>query len=370
MWRRGRGVPVARRNVHADGRRLIANVVGVAAALSLILILQGLWIAFQRQSTAYVDNVGADLFVAEPGTSAFLGETSRMSSAVTASVASIDGVRAVAPIVARGAVLDLHGRKQFATLVGADPAAFGGPWSLAEGRAPRSDDEVALDASMAAQHDITVGNTLTIVDRRFEVVGLSDGTRSWMLAFVFVTLDAAQRSLGTPGTVSYVLVRTDDPATVADRIANATELSVLPVAEIRANDRALIARSIERPLDLMLALAFLAGTLIVGLTAYAHVVDRFREYGVLRALGAGRGRLFGIVLEQTITVVILGIVVSIPATLGAAAVIEALRPQLETDMTAGALAVAIAAGISMAILGAILPTRRVARLDPAQVYRS
>ena len=363
-------VPVARRNLAADAHRSVANVAGVAAALALILILQGLWIAFQRQSTAYVDNVGADLFVAEPGTTAFLGETSRIPETTADLVASVPGVDAVAPIVARGALLDLHGRKQFATVIGADPTSFGGAWSVTLGRTPRADDEVVLDESLAAQHDIALGDTVTIVDRSFDVVGVSDGTRSWMLAFVFVTLDAAQTSMRTPGTASYVLVRTGAPGPVADGIERATGLTVLPTALVRGNDRALIARSIEGPLNLMIALAFLAGTLIVGLTAYAHVVERFREYGVLRALGVSGRRLFAIVFGQTAAVVGAGIVVSLPLFVAASVAIAALRPQLETDLTAGSLALVLAAGIAMAFVGAVLPTRRVSKLEPAEVYRS
>jgi putative ABC transport system permease protein len=364
------GVPVARRNLAVDAHRSIANVAGVAAALALILILQGLWIAFQRQSTAYVDNVGADLFVAEPGTTAFLGETSRIPEATADVVASVPGVDAVAPIVARGAVLDIHGRKQFATVVGADPTSFGGPWTISLGRMPRADDEVVLDESLAAQHDIALGDTLTIVDRSFDVVGVSDGTRSWMLAFVFVTLDAAQASMRTPGTVSFVLVRTGAPGSVSDAIEQATGLAVLPTTVVRDNDRALIARSIERPLDLMIALAFLAGTLIVGLTAYVHVIERYREYGVLRALGVSGRRLFGIVFGQTAAVVGVGIVVSLPLFVAASAAIAALRPQLETDLTTGSIVLVAVAGIAMAIVGAVLPTRRVSKLEPAEVYRS
>ena len=58
------GVPVGRRNLFADRRRLVISVVGVAAALALIRLLQGLWLGFQRQITAYEDNVGADPFIA------------------------------------------------------------------------------------------------------------------------------------------------------------------------------------------------------------------------------------------------------------------------------------------------------------------
>ena len=59
---------------------------------------------------------------------------------------------------------------------------------------PRGPDETVVDESLARQHGISVGSSADILGARFRVVGLSEGTRSWMFGFVFVTLDAARAS--------------------------------------------------------------------------------------------------------------------------------------------------------------------------------
>ena len=71
-------VPVARRNTLADPRRLAASAVAVGLAISLILLLDGLWTGITRGVTAYEDNVGADLYVAQPGTHNFFGAVSQI----------------------------------------------------------------------------------------------------------------------------------------------------------------------------------------------------------------------------------------------------------------------------------------------------
>ena len=91
-------VPIARRNLTADPRRLIASAIGTGVALALILLLQGLWLGFQRQITAYEDNVGADLFVAESGTRSILGESSLVPPSAEDEVEGIEGVRSADPI--------------------------------------------------------------------------------------------------------------------------------------------------------------------------------------------------------------------------------------------------------------------------------
>ena len=57
---------------------------------------------------------------------------------------------------------------------------------MKDGRFPTADDEVVLDWVMAANHDIAIGDTIDILDETFKVVGLSDGTNSWMARNNFV----------------------------------------------------------------------------------------------------------------------------------------------------------------------------------------
>lgn len=362
-------VPVGRRNLFVDRRRLVISVGGVGAALALILFLQGLWLGFQRQITAYEDNVGADLFIAEPGTRSFLGESSTIPLDQVAELAAVPDVQRADPIVARGAVLTLHGRKQFASVIGWQPGGLGGPWALADGRISRAADEVVIDETLASQHGLGVGDSIDILGEPFLVVGLSTGTRSWMFSFVFVSLDAAQTIARAPGSVSFVLVTTADPPAVARYIGDELGLSTLSPDELRMNDRALLAKSIAGPIDLMVAIAFAAGTLIVALTVYSQVTERIREYGIAKAMGARAGRLFRIVLGQTMIVALLGAALAIPMFLLAAKLVNVVRPQFRADMSALVSLVVVGAATLMALLAALLPTRRVARLDPASVYR-
>ena len=87
-----RRVPLARRNLLADWRRLVAGVLGVDVALMLVLLLDGLRQGIESSGTAYVDHVGADLFVTQPGVANFLGETSVLPRSTVDTVEAIAGV--------------------------------------------------------------------------------------------------------------------------------------------------------------------------------------------------------------------------------------------------------------------------------------
>lgn len=365
----GASVPVARRNILADRRRLATSVLGVGAAVALILLLQGLWSGFRVQISAYEDNVGADLFVGEAGTRNFFGVPSVLPMEVVSTVRDVPGVQRADPVAVRFAVLDLHGRKQSIFLVGSVPQSMGGPWELVAGRAVRWDDEVVMDRSLADQHGIGLGNRVEVMGEPFRVVGLSAGTRSWMAGFAFTTHATIERLLSMPGTTSFVLVRTPEPAAVAETIRDRTGLTVLTPGELGDNDRALLARIMNGPIYLMLLIAFVAGTLIVALTAYSAVVERIREYGIAKAMGARRGRLLRVVLGQTLIIAALGTSTGYLIFRGAAWLVVSLRPQMWVQPSLMSVGGAIVAAALMAVLAAVVPTRRIARLDPASVYR-
>jgi putative ABC transport system permease protein len=361
-------VPVARRNTLADRRRLAISVVGAGAAVALVLLLQGLWAGFLVQISTYEDHADADLFVGEPDARNFFGVPSVLPADAASRVRAVPGVRRADPIAVRNVVLDLHGRKQFAFLVGSDPGAPGGAWDVSHGRVPQREAEVVVDSTLAGQHGIGLGDRLEIMGSRFYVVGLSEGTRSWMASFVFVTRAAVARLLGVDDAASFVLVRTDDPARTAEAIHARTDLSALTPTEIGDDDRGLLSRVVRSPILLMIAIAVAAGTMIVALTVYSTILERIREYGIAKAMGASRRRLFRIVVGQTSIVAGLAGATGYLLFLGAERLLGALRPQMWVRLTPGGVAVALVSVAAMSVVAAIVPTHRIGRLDPASVY--
>lgn len=361
-------VPVARRNILAERRRLGIAILGVGLAVALILLLQGLWSGLLTEISAYPDRVGATLFVLEPGART-LGEGAIPVTAADR-VRAVPGVEAADPVLTRWAVLNLHDRKQVATVVGFTPGGLGGPWALAEGRTVRGDGQVVMDQTIAAEHGIPLGGTLRVAGRSFQVVGLSSGTRSFMgTGYLFMSLRSAQTLFGEAGTATFILVRTADPVAVRAAIAGRAGLSVDSSEVVATAERSLYAGIMGKIFNLMVLIAFAAGTLIVALTVYSTIADRIREYGIAKALGARAGRLFRIVVGQTLVLSGLGLVAGFLLYLAGSRLIAGLWPQFQAELTLRAVAIVTVAALLMGLLAALMPTRRVARLDPASVYR-
>ncbi|HKX76857.1 MAG TPA: FtsX-like permease family protein [Acidimicrobiia bacterium] len=362
-------VPVARRMVTADPKRFTVSLFGVGAAIGLVLLLQGMWTGQLVQITAYEDRVGADLFVAEPDTESLLGDTSLVPLAVVEQIRRLSVVERADPVHLHATVSELHGSKEFVFIAGSAPNGLGGPWQLVAGRPARTDGEAVVDSILADDHGLEIGDTFEIKGRQFEVVGLSQETRSWMAAFIFITDREAGLLTGNPETVSYILVQSEQPTRAAAEIEEATGLAALDPEFLAVNDRETLAGILESPVRLMILIAFAAGTLVIALTVYSGLVERFREYGILKAMGASGVNVLGMVLGQTAVLAVAGSGVGYVMYFGGAWLVERVRPQFWFALDPGDVLIVLAGSLLMAAVAAVIPARQVARLDPASVYR-
>lgn len=362
---------LARRNLTHDRLRLILSITGVALSVMLILLLAGYLAGIYRQASTYLENAPGSVVVAQKGVMTFAGSNSLVPPEVLDAVRATRGVERAVPIVMQSAVLELHDRKEIASLVGYDASQGGGPWNLAKGREPEADDEVVVDRVMANQHEIAVGSALTIFDQQFTVVGLSDGTSLWIGSYVFARADAVQGLLRVPGVWSAIFV------TPAAGVSEADVASAITIPGIEAfaktdmleADRKGIARIYDAPLGLMVGIAFIVGVLVVGLVIYTATIERRREYGALKAIGMQNRTLYRLVTTQALIAAIAGGLLGVALAFGLAALLVALRPQFPVVIEPGAIATALAASVAMAVLAALAPARAMAALAPAEVFR-
>lgn len=363
-----RRVPLARRNLLADRRRLGAGVVGVGLAVMLILLLDGMWAGIQGQATVYSERSGADLYVLQPGVRDLTAGAGTLPATTVDTVRSDPEVAWAAPVRTAYVILQLHSRKVAAYLVGSVPGERGGPWSMAAGRAPAADDEITIDTVLADRHGIVTGDALEVMGRSLRVVGLSHSS-GFMLSYVFVTHAALDGLTASPDKTSFVLVGTAQPDAVAGRL-RAQGLHVLRRDQVSANNLSLATGIFGSPVRLMVGIGLAAGTMIIALTAYTAIVERRREYGIVKAMGATRRRLVGLALAQTLTLAALGLVAGGALFVAGRFLIDATRPQFAVVLTAGGAGRAAAAALVMALVAAVIPARRLAALEPVAAFRS
>lgn len=363
---------LARRNLFQDKTRLTLSIGGVALAVMLILILKGFLAGMNRQITSYLDNSPGSIIIAQEDVVNLLGATSLIPHGTEQKAESVRGVERVIPILSQFIILDLHGKKQPAYMIGYEMDQGGGPWQMSEGREPHTKWEMVIDQILAKRHGLVIGDQIELMGKNFTIVGLSRGTTSWMTSYFFVRKQDAETIMLAPGATSFLLVTTSKDANqqyVVARLQKISGINVLTKREMAANDLKLFAKVFSAPLRLMVAIAFLVGTMIVGLVIYTATVERQREYGVIKAIGGKNLFLYRVVLTQAFFASFTGSALGILIANGMAQWIMTIRPQFLIVFDPLDAAQALLAGLVMALFAAIFPARVVANLAPAEVFR-
>ncbi len=126
---------------------------------------------------------------------------------------------------------------------------------------------------------------------------------------------------------------------------------------------------------LIAALALFGGAFLIFNTLSMTVSERVREVGLLRAAGATRRQVNGLVLTQAVAIGVAGSALGVVLGAGLAAFVAwslrraAVVPIDGPELTASAVAVAVVVGVAVTLAAAIEPADRAGRIPPVEALR-
>lgn len=366
-----RAVPLARHNLFQDRRRAALSVAGLAVALLLVLVLNGIFAGAIQQVTAYLRNTPADVIVSQRGVRTMHMSASALPEDTAEQILQVRGVATADAI--RYTSATLHGRdgSHLAYVIGYDArAGRAGPWDLVRGRTPRS-GQIVLDEVAADHLGADLGGTVEVLGREFEVVGISRGGTSITNTTAFIPTEDFAAIRGP--ALSYVMVSARpamNPEVLATRLARAIPGVTVQTKDEFIHEEASIVRDMSADLmQIMSFIAFLIALAIVALTLFTATLAKLRDYAVVKALGATPWRLGRTVVAQAAWSVGAALVTAVVLAFVVAAMLESLTPNVRLAIEPSSVTRSALAALVAGALGALVPLRRVIRLDPASAFK-
>ena len=123
-------------------------------------------------------------------------------------------------------------------------------------------------------------------------------------------------------------------------------------------------------IGILVAIGFTVGAAVVSLTIYTATIERSREFGVMKAVGASAGFLYRIVASQSAMLTVAGFITGLFAALLVGCLATSVVPDFSTDFRVGDAAGVLIGTLLMSFLASLIPIHRINRIDPATVFRA
>lgn len=222
---------------------------------------------------------------------------------------------------------------------------------------------------------LVVGDVFEINDREARVVGICRTERHFFgYPYVFSTYDQALQFAPRQRKMLSMILASPKPGVTAEaaaaHIEAETGLKAYTVPEFERSTLAWIWKNTGIPASFMttILLGFIVGVAIAGQTFYSFVLENLRNLGALKAMGASNGLLSAMLLLQAFTVGFVGYGIGLGLTaLFGFLVSKGGQPPFLLEPAA--IVRTLVAILVICTLAALLGIRKVARLEPAIVFR-
>ena len=346
--------------------RTTVSILAVALEVTLILVVIGLTSGISQETGKRTEGVGADIMFQPPNSSMFLAlNNSTLPMAYAGKIHEIEGVKAVA-----GVQTQVNSSAGLEIVYGIDPQAFdavSGGFIWHKGGIFKSADDIVVDDIYARAKNVRVGDQVEVLNHKFKVAGIVEHGKG---ARLFVPIQTLQELSGARDKASVFFLkctRREHTAAVTEQIRK-----LFPRHEIRPlKDFLSLMTSTNLPgletfIHSMIALAVAIGFLVIFLSMYTTILERTREIGVLKSLGASKGYVAKAILSESTLLCLVGIVVGVGMSYAVRKIFLTAFPTLSILITADWILRAAAIAMGGGLLGASYPAWVASRKDPVE----
>ena len=350
--------------VHRPTRSLV-TMSAIALEVTMILMVVALFYGLLNGSKESQLGVGADIMLTPPSSAAVVG----FSGAVI-SVKVGDKLRKIPHVTVAAPVIWAFSQKPLEIVYGIDidsynqlPPEFrylsGGPF--------QGPNDVIVDDFFSGMNHKKVGDTIEVLNQKFRICGIvphGKGGRK------FLRLDTMQDLIGADGRASVFYVKLDNPANLDSTMAAIQQVPGMEKYAVRSMQEYLSMMTpdnlpgFDLAIRIVIGVAVVIGFLVIFQAMYTAVMERTREIGILKSMGASKWYIMNVILRETVLIAAVGIVAGILISIVTRRAIMFEKPVLRLFWSNAWVLRATLIAVAGALAGALYPAFKAAQRDP------
>jgi putative ABC transport system permease protein len=354
------------RNLFHRPMRTLIGVMAIAVEVALVILIVGLTSGILRETAKRIEGIGADIMVQAPAAQILIGFSgSPMPIKIADKIGELKYVQAVSP-----ALLQFNSSGGVDVVYGIDRDTFrevSGGFVFQAGHDMQGPDDLIIDDWAAKAKKLKVGDTFSLFNHDWNVAAIVEHGKG---ARLFVPITTLQDLVGARDKASIFLVKCTHPDHTEDVMAEIKQLlpnhPVRPLKDFMTLMTSTNIPGLQTFINAMIALAVSIGLLVIFLTMYTTVLERTRDIGVLKSLGASKILIVRALLAETSLLCLLGIAAGVGLSYLVRAGFLALFPTLSILITPDWVLRAALIALVGAVFGASYPAWVASRKDPVE----
>jgi putative ABC transport system permease protein len=350
--------------VHRPLRSLI-SAFAVAMEVIMILSIAAIMLGILNGQRTSQSGIGMDMIVHPGAASNLIGMSGAAASIQVAGVLrELPHVEVASPVN-----IQFTAGKSLENIYGIDYASYNAlrPFVFIAGGPFQHPDDIIID-DLEAGRGFKVGDTMEVLHHPFHISGIVQHGKGGRK---FIPIATMNEIGGTPGKASMFYLRTENAPQFQDAVRKEVlatpgmqQYNIETLDELLANLTPEKLPGFNIGLRIVIGTAVLIGFLVIFQSMYTAVMERTREIGILKSLGAPRLYIISVVLRETALLAITGIIVGVGITYLMRAIFHYKFPTLAFAVTPLWVLAAVLIAFSGAMLGAFYPAIKAARKDP------